>query len=125
MPLIRSSDIKALPWRLAISPCNQVAAQLARNGSIFFWPTKLTTKPLRTSPDPITANSEDEWSCIAIFLSCETIIVLGPFNIIFDFTYFAALKAWSIMFWFLFIWGNILENSPACGVIILFLSSKE
>ena len=31
----------------------------AKNGFIFFLPIKLTTRPLKTSPDPITASSGD------------------------------------------------------------------
>ena len=60
MPLIISSDTNPLPYFFAISPCNHVAAQPAKKGFNFFSPIKLTKKPLRTSPDPITANSGDE-----------------------------------------------------------------
>ena len=43
-----------------MSPCSHVDAHPAKKGLIFLLPTKLTIKPLKTSPDPITANSEDE-----------------------------------------------------------------
>ena len=68
IPSTISSAINPFPWFFAMSPCNHVAAHPAKNGFIFFSPTKLTIKPLRTSPDPMTANSEDVWLLITISL---------------------------------------------------------
>ena len=60
IPLTISSAINPFPKFFAISPCNHVDAQQAKKGLIFFLPIKLTKMPLKTSPDPITANSGEE-----------------------------------------------------------------
>ena len=63
-----SSAINPGPNFFAISPCIQTLAQLAKKGSSLFFPTKLEIIPLKTSPEPITANSLDACLFITTFL---------------------------------------------------------
>ena len=90
-----------------MSPCNQAAAEAASIIDILLSPTKLAIIPAKTSPEPITANSLEEWVFL-IILSFDPINVVFPFNNIFDLHNFINFKTFSLSSKLVFIDGKSL-----------------
>ena len=105
MPLIKSSEIKPLPYFFAMSPCNQAPADAASKIDILLSPTKLVIIPAKTSPEPITASSLVVCKFFIIFLF-EPINVVLPFNKMFDLHNFKNFKTFSLFSKLFFIEGN-------------------